>query len=163
MRPRQKEPRNQKTGMQVTTPSGAAAVGRSEETGIALEPWFGQVRERALMKEVMRMDQWFWICGGLTPHRNLDDLRSGIKEGLINRQDEYGATALALSVGSHWTEGVAELLRAGADTELRDYRTGSTALYRAALDRDQAMVALLVSAGANPDNPNYWGVTPRSW
>jgi hypothetical protein len=25
------------------------------------------------------------------------------------------------------------------------------------------MAALLVSAGANPDAPNYWGVTPRRW
>jgi hypothetical protein len=25
------------------------------------------------------------------------------------------------------------------------------------------MAAMLVAAGANPDNPNYWGVTPRRW
>lgn len=56
-----------------------------------------------------------------------------------------------------------ELLRAGANTEIRDYRTGSTALYDAALNKDKAMAALLVSAGANPDSPNHWGVTPRRW
>lgn len=73
-------------------------------------------------------------------------------------------TALGLAVMSGWREGVDELLKAGADPELRYFRTGETALYMAmAYDRNEAIITALVAAGANPDAPNYWGVTPRAW
>jgi hypothetical protein len=54
------------------------------------------------------------------------------------------------------------LLRAGADTELRYFRTGETALHMALQRRNEALIAALVAAGANPDAPNYWGLTPRA-
>jgi len=64
---------------------------------------------------------------------------------------------------SDWRLGVEELCRAGADREARDPHTGATALYLAAIyDKAQAAAALL-AAGADPDEPNYWGVTPRQW
>jgi hypothetical protein len=81
---------------------------------------------------------------------------------MLNEQDEYGMTALSLAVMSDWREGVEELLRAGADTELRYFRTGETALKMAVQQRNEPIMAALVAAGANPDAPNYWGLTPRA-
>jgi hypothetical protein len=82
---------------------------------------------------------------------------------MLNEQDEYGMIALSLAVMSGWYEGVEELLRAGADTELRYFRTGETALYMAVQERKEPIIAALIAAGANPDAPNYWGLTPRTW
>lgn len=79
-------------------------------------------------------------------------------------------TALHLAVSSGWLEGIEELLRSGASTELRDLRTGETPLKTATNDlgtgngerlNSKAMVALLVAAGANPDTANHFGLTPR--
>jgi hypothetical protein len=106
---------------------------------------------------------WFDNCGGWHPRHDLDELHRGIKAGMLNEQDEYGMTALSLAVMSGWKEGVEELLRAGADTELRYFRTGETALYMAVQQRNEPIVAALVAAGANPDAPNYWGLTARTW
>ena len=59
---------------------------------------------------------------------------------------------------------------AGADTELRYFRTGETPLLTAANDlgtgngerlNSKAMVAALIAAGANPDAANHFGLTPR--
>jgi len=107
--------------------------------------------------------EWFDNCGGWEPRRDLAQLRRGIEAGLLDDQDEYGMTALSLAVMSGWTEGVEELLKAGADTELRYFRTGETALYMAVLERKEPIIAALVAAGANPDAPNCFGVTPREW
>ena len=113
--------------------------------------------------ESASLREWFDNCGGWRPQHDLDELRRGIKAGLLNEQDEYGMTALSLAVMSGWTEGAEALLRAGADTELRYFRTGETALYMALKQRTELMIAALIAAGANPDAPNYWGVTPRAW
>lgn len=109
------------------------------------------------------LQDWFENCGGFSPRHDLDELRQGIEAGLLNEQDEYGMTALSLAVMSGWEEGVAELLRAGADTELRYFRTGETALYMAVQERKAPIIAALVAGGANPDAPNHWGLTPRAW
>lgn len=107
--------------------------------------------------------EWFDNCGGWRPRRDLDELRRGIEAGLLNEQDEYGMTALSLAVMSDWKKGVEELLRAGADTEQRYFRTGETALYMAVQQRNEPIIAALVTASANADAPNYWGLTPRGW
>src|SRR5439155_2612282 len=111
--------------------------------------------------------EWFDNCGRWRPRHDLDELRRGIEAGMLNEQDEYGMTALSLAVTSGWKEGIEELLRAGADTELRYFRTGETALYMAVQHRNEQIIAILVAAlvaaGANPDAPNYWGLTPRAW
>jgi hypothetical protein len=109
------------------------------------------------------LKEWFDNCGGWHPRRDLAELRRGIKAGRLNEQDEYGMTALSLAVMSGWKEGVEELLWAGADTELRYFRTGETALYMAVQQRNESIIATLVAARANPDAPNYWGLTPRIW
>jgi hypothetical protein len=108
-------------------------------------------------------NEWFDNCGGWRPRHDLDELRRGIEAGLLNVQDEYGMTALSLAVMSGWKEGVEELLRVGADTELRYFRTGETALSMAVQERKEPIIAALAVAGANPDAPNYWGVTARAW
>ncbi len=107
--------------------------------------------------------EWFDNCGGWRPRRDLDDLRRGIVAGMLNAQDEYGMTALSLAAMSGWKEGVEELLRAGADTELRYFQTGATVLLMAVQHSSEPIIAALVAAGANPDAPNYWGLTPRAW
>jgi hypothetical protein len=106
---------------------------------------------------------WFGNAGGWSPRLDLDLLRRGIEAGLLEEQDEYGMAALSLAVMSDWKEGIEELLRAGADTELRYFRTGETALYMAVQEVNEPIIAALVAAGANPDAPNYWGLTPRAW
>ncbi len=109
------------------------------------------------------LKDWFDNCGGWRPQHDLEGLGRGIEAGLLDEQDEYGMTALSLAVMAGWQEGVAELLRAGADTELRYFRTGATALYLAVQQRNEPVIAALVAAGADPDAPNYWGLTPRDW
>jgi hypothetical protein len=120
----------------------------------------------------VQLRNWFDNCGGWRPQHDLATLRRGIESGLLNVQDQYGMTALHLAVSSGWLEGIEVLLRAGVDTELRDFRTGGTPLLSAASDlgtgngerlNSKAMVELLAAASANPDAANYWGVTPRSW
>ncbi|HUG92934.1 MAG TPA: hypothetical protein VML55_18980, partial [Planctomycetaceae bacterium] len=75
-----------------------------------------------------------------------------------------------LAVSSGWLEGIEELLRAGADTESRYFRTGETPLLTVASDvgtangerlNSNAMVAALIAAGADPDAANHFGLTPR--
>lgn len=70
-------------------------------------------------------------------------------------------TALGLAVMSGWELGMDELLAAGADPELRYFRTGETPLNLAVLTKNESCIARLLDAGANPDAANYWGVTPR--
>jgi hypothetical protein len=105
---------------------------------------------------------WFGNCGGRRPRHDLSDLRWGIEAGMTDAQDGHGMTALSLAVESGWREGVKELLRVGADTELRCFRTGETALHLAVRNRDEWMVEALAAAGANPDAANHWGITPRA-
>lgn len=107
--------------------------------------------------------EWFDNCGSWQPHHDMGALRRGIKSGMLNDQDEYGMTALSLAVMSDWIEGVEELLQAGAETELRYFRTGETSLYMAIQQRKEPIVSILVAAGANPDAPNHWGLTARTW
>ena len=106
---------------------------------------------------------WFDNCCGFKPAHDLETLRYGIQRRLINLRDEYGSTALMLCVYSKWHEGAEELVKAGADTEVRYFRTGCTARYAAALSKDRRMAKTLVDGGANPDAPNYWAITPRRW
>lgn len=115
------------------------------------------------MKKALSTKEWFNNFGGWQPHHDLDLLRRGIEAGLLNEQDEYGMTALSLTVMSGWKEGLQELVRAKADTEAPYFRTGETALYMAVQQRNELFVTMLVAAGANPDAPNYWGVTARAW
>jgi hypothetical protein len=112
------------------------------------------------MAKVSR-EKWFDNCGGWTPRHSLDELRAGIAAGLLNEQDEYGMTALSLAVASGWQEGVEELLKAGADTELRYFRTGETALHIAVDEQNRPIIKALLAAGANPDAGTYGGYTPR--
>jgi hypothetical protein len=108
------------------------------------------------------LTDWFDNCGGWRPRHDVRELRQGIEAGLLNEQDDYGMTALSLAVASGWKEGVEELLRAGADTELRYFRTGETALHLAVQERNEPIIAALIEAGANPDAANHWGLSPRA-
>ena len=111
----------------------------------------------------MSNTHWFDNCGGFKPTHSVEHVRDGIRMGLIDLQDEYGSTALAHSVYSEWYGGIEELLRSGANAELRYFRTGATPLYEAVLRKNKRIVSMLIERGANPDAPNYWGITPRRW
>ncbi len=111
----------------------------------------------------LTLQTWFDNCGGWEPAHDLTTLRAGITAGFVNEQNEDGLTALYLAVVSDWLEGVEELLRAGADTELRHHRTGATPLLDAVQRGTDAVVAALLAGGANPDAGNHFGLTPRKW
>lgn len=111
----------------------------------------------------MTNKDWFDNCGGWKPKHDLKLLQEGISKGMLDAQDEYGLTALYLSVTSKWKEGVLELVHAHANTEVRVFRTGTTPLYEAVLKKDKVIADILVTSGADPDAANYWGVTPRKW
>lgn len=125
---------------------------------------------RVAKRQAGRRRDWFDNCGGWRPRHDLDELRRGVEAGFLDEQDEYGMTALHLAVTSGWLEGIEELLRAGANTELWFFRTGETPLMSAASDlgtgngarlNSMAAVTALVAAGANPDAANHFGFTPR--
>ena len=107
--------------------------------------------------------EWFSNCGSWSPCHSLEELRAGIAAGLLDRQDESGMTALCLATSSGWITGVEELLRAGADTRLRYFRTGETALRIAVQEQNIPIIEALIAGGANPDAANHWGITPRTW
>ena len=109
------------------------------------------------------VEEWFSNCGRWKPCHSLEQLLAGIAAGLLDRQDEYGMTALSLATSSGWKEGVEELLRAGADTRLRYFRTGETALRIAVQEQNIPILEALIAGGANPDAANHWGLTPRAW
>lgn len=109
------------------------------------------------------LKKWFDNCGNWEPRFDPGVLRAGIKAGFLNEPDEYGMTAIHLAAVSDWLEGVEELLRAGADTETRYYRTGGTVLMTALQAKREAVVAALLAGGANPDAGNHFGLTPREW
>lgn len=115
------------------------------------------------MANQITAETWFDNCGGFEPAHDLDALRAGIAAGLLDHQDEYGMTALYFAAMDDWLEGVEELLRAGARTELRYYRTGATILLSAVQHSSDAVVSALLKAGANPDAANHFGLTPRQW
>jgi hypothetical protein len=121
--------------------------------------------ESVPMAKIRGMDEkgWFSIFDVFGGTRDLARLREGMTGPFRDAQDEWGMTGLHLCVSMGWLEGVQELLRAGADTELRYYMAGTTALYTAVQDRNEAIVRALLEGGANPDAANYYGKTPREW
>jgi hypothetical protein len=109
-------------------------------------------------RQAPNLKEWFGNCGGWWPRHDLNELRRGVEAGLLNAQDPYSMTGHSLVVMSSWREGVDELLRAGADTELRSFQNGVTPLLLARQHAGEPIIAALVAAGANPDAPNYWGL-----
>ena len=137
-------------------------------SGIMCHRWMEDFR--VAKRKADSLSDWFDNCGGWRPEHDLDKLRRGIKSGFLDELDEYGMTALHLAVSSGWLEGILELFRVCANTELRYFRTGETPLMTAVSDlgtdngermNSKAMVEALVAAGANPDAGNHFGYTPR--
>ena len=60
-----------------------------------------------------------------------------------------GRSWAPITAASGWQEGVKVLLRAGADTSLRYFRTGETALHLAVQECHEAIIAALVAGGAS--------------
>ncbi|MCI0701252.1 MAG: ankyrin repeat domain-containing protein [Planctomycetia bacterium] len=116
-----------------------------------------------MAKKKLTLEKWFKNCAGWEQGRDLATLRAGIKAGFLNEQDEDGMTALYYAALEGWLEGVEQLLRAGADTELRHHRTGATVLLSAVQNGTDAVIEALLAAGANVDAGNHFGLTPREW
>jgi hypothetical protein len=114
-------------------------------------------------RKKLTLEAWHDNAGGFNPARDFAILQEGLAAGFLDEQDEYGMTALSFAVMSEWREGVDALLRAGANTELRYFRTEETPLYLAVVyPRSESLVALLLAWGANPDAANCRGQTPRT-
>lgn len=114
-------------------------------------------------KRKVNLQRWLDNCCSFRIPGDLKLLKQGLADGYLNEQDEYGSTVLTAAVVFGWLEGVETLLTAGANTELRYYRTGETALHLAVQGKNEAIIEALIQSGANPDAANYWGLTPRKW
>jgi hypothetical protein len=88
-------------------------------------------------------------------------VKAALSADVLDVADEWGMTALHLAVAMDWLDAVELLLSAGANRESRYFRTGETALFTAAQNKNERIAAALLRGGANPDAANYWGVTPR--
>jgi hypothetical protein len=113
------------------------------------------------------LKSWFANFDHYKAYRDIKSVKAGIKSGFLDIQDEHGYTALKRASFVDWIEGIETLLAAKANTEMRDYRTGCTVLDDVVQKRNdeikREIIALLIDGGADPDTPNYWGVTPRKW
>lgn len=80
----------------------------------------------------------------------------------LDQQDRNGWAALHFAAQAHAVEMAALLLAAGATVDVAD-AYGSTPLWRAAFEsRGRGeLLQLLLAHGANPDQPNDSGVSPR--
>ena len=80
-----------------------------------------------------------------------------------NEADREGWTALHFAVQNNDREIAAMLLNAGASASVVDLN-GNSPLFRAVFSSkgDKGCVMLLLSAGADPDQVNNHGVSPRS-
>ena len=80
----------------------------------------------------------------------------------LDQQDRNGWTALHFAAQAYTVEMAALLLAAGATVDVPD-AYGNTPLWRAAFESRGrgAMLQLLFAHGANPDQPNDSGMTPR--
>ncbi len=112
---------------------------------------------------MMDVAAWLRLFDTFAPTKDLARVKASLGSGHLDAQDAWGMTALHLSVASNWLEGTRVLVEAGANTELRYFRTGDTVLFTALQEKNDAAVKLLLEGGANPDAANYWGKTPRDW
>lgn len=119
------------------------------------------VEVKAMSVAPCSRDEWFRLFDPWAKVRNLERVRECVNSGWLDAQDEWGVTALGSALAQKWLEGAAVVLAAHANTELRYYRTGTTVLYEAVLERNEPGIRLLLEGGANPDAANYWGVTAR--
>lgn len=77
----------------------------------------------------------------------------------IEARDSLGKTALILATGDQHNDSVRALLACGANANAASDR-GITALHAAALLGNEAIVRMLVQAGANVDVREVFGRTP---
>jgi hypothetical protein len=91
-------------------------------------------------------------------------LRLLIQSGAqLNLQaDDRGTSALIESVMSKQYDMVNELIKAGADLNIKS-KDGQTALVVAAGSSDEKMVEILLKAGADPDIPHSLGMSARKY
>ncbi|BFZ14156.1 hypothetical protein BsWGS_17195 [Bradybaena similaris] len=77
----------------------------------------------------------------------------------LNARNFDGLTPLHIAVDNGDLQQVETLLKYNADIDVTDGKSGRTALFWAAESNQKGMVELLLGKGANPDVPNYAGVT----
>jgi ankyrin repeat protein len=98
---------------------------------------------------------------GRAPAVRVTALADGADPGLA---DEAGMTPLHLAAQSQAASAAETLLTAGAPVDVSD-RSGNTALVNAVFDYrgDPATMRVLLEAGADPEQRNAKGVSPRGF
>ena len=93
-----------------------------------------------------------------------DDLRRSLAAGTdATLPDDAGFTPLHFAAQNLHAEAAQALIDAGASLQARN-KFGATPLHLALFnvrDTEGAIVRVLLAAGADPDDPNDTGVTPR--
>ncbi len=80
--------------------------------------------------------------------------------GCIDAQESWGQTPLIIAATKSRLDTMATLLKLGADTEVRDYHHGYTALHIAVNTRDEANVLALLDASVRLDTTDNEGLSP---
>lgn len=95
---------------------------------------------------------------------NNDEIISSIEQGSsINITNEYGWTALHISIVNNNNKTSRLLMELGADVNAQD-NLGRTPLHFATIyDHTYEISPLLISKGANPNIPDINGQTPNDW
>ncbi|ENN75055.1 hypothetical protein YQE_08369, partial [Dendroctonus ponderosae] len=79
----------------------------------------------------------------------------------INSYNFEGLTPLMICCASSWTEGALLLIDREACVNLRDQRSGKTALFHAAEAQNVEIVRALLQNGADPKLKNFFGTSPH--
>lgn len=83
-------------------------------------------------------------------------------QAYLDQQDEHGMGALHFAVQDGRIEIVELMLQSGVSVDLQD-EFGNTALWRGMMDKvDTHIIELLLRYGANPDQTNHYGISPRN-
>ena len=93
---------------------------------------------------------------------NVSDIVSELQNfgANIDAQDSTGKTPLTYSVINRHIGTVRQLLRLGANTELRNYHEGATALHFTLTHADNDMLGCLLDGGADIEARENQGFTP---
>lgn len=92
---------------------------------------------------------------------DLDRVNAALADGEAN-EVVYGLTALHTAAERNWAEGIAALIAAGADPNIKS-EGGDTPLMTAVIHKQPAAAEALIEGGADLQIPNKVGAPPLCW